>query len=77
MTTPSYSYSWRDNDREEPDTSESARRVLMGGCFSSGKLKAGGTYRGSEKSAGFWRGNLFRIVVSEQKMRLISLYSGY
>jgi iron(II)-dependent oxidoreductase len=65
MATPTYSYPWGDDGREEPEAPESVRRVLRGGCFSSGKLKACGTYRGSLEPAGFWRGNGFRIVVSE------------
>jgi iron(II)-dependent oxidoreductase len=65
MTTPTYAYPWRDDGREAPHAPESVRRVLRGGCFSSGKLKACGTYRGSLEPAGFWRGNGFRIVVSE------------
>lgn len=65
MATPSYAYPWQDDDREASNAPESVRRVLRGGCFSSGKLKACGTYRGSLEPAGFWRGNGFRIVVSE------------
>lgn len=63
MSTPSFGYPWEDDGREYLDAPESVRRVLRGGCFSSGRLKASGTYRGSLEPAGFWRGNGFRIVV--------------
>lgn len=65
MATPSYSYPWRvDDGREALDAPEQVRRVLRGGCFSSPKVKANCTYRGSLEPSGFWRGNGFRIVVS-------------
>ncbi len=64
MATPHYKYPYADDGREEPDAGPSIRRVLRGGCFSSGKLKACCTYRGSLEPDGFWRGNGFRIVVA-------------
>lgn len=64
MATPSFQYPWRDDGREALDAPGSIRRVLRGGCFSSGRLKATCTYRGSLEPAGFWRGNGFRIVVA-------------
>lgn len=68
MNTPSFQYPWREDDgREALDAPGSIRRVLRGGCFSSGKEKACGTYRGSLEPDGFWRGNGFRIVVDEEK----------
>ncbi len=64
MATPHYRYPYADDGREAPDAGPSIRRVLRGGCFSSGKLKACCTYRGSLEPDGFWRGNGFRIVVA-------------
>jgi gamma-glutamyl hercynylcysteine S-oxide synthase len=68
MTTPSYRYPWRNDDGREPASSDevdgSIRRVLRGGCFSSGPLRANCSYRGSLEPAGLWRGNGFRIVVN-------------
>jgi len=39
--------------------------VLRGGCFSSPREKACVSYRGSLEPQGFWRGNGFRVVVSD------------
>ncbi|KAK1517639.1 serine/threonine protein kinase [Colletotrichum costaricense] len=64
MTMPAFQYPWRDDGRESLDASNHVRRVLRGGCFSSPKLKANCTYRGSLEPTGFWRGNGFRIVVA-------------
>lgn len=64
MATPSFRYPWRDDGRESLIASDGIRRVLRGGCFSSGRLKASCTYRGSLEPNGFWRGNGFRIVVA-------------
>lgn len=64
MATPSFSYPWQDDGREAAEASPSLRRVLRGGCFSSGWMKANCTYRGSLEPSGYWRGNGFRIVVS-------------
>jgi iron(II)-dependent oxidoreductase len=66
MATPSFAYPYADDGREALDAGPAIRRVLRGGCFSSGKLKACCTYRGSLEPDGFWRGNGFRIVVSDQ-----------
>ncbi|MFT4044922.1 MAG: formylglycine-generating enzyme family protein, partial [Gordonia sp. (in: high G+C Gram-positive bacteria)] len=60
---PSFSYPYTDDGREEYGAGPSVRRVLRGGCFSSGRAKAGNTYRGSLEPDGFWRGNGFRLVV--------------
>lgn len=65
MATPSFRYPYRDDGREAADAGPAVRRVLRGGCFSSGKLKACCTYRGSLEPDGFWRGNGFRIVVAK------------
>ncbi len=65
MGTPSFKYPYADDGRETTDAAPSVRRVLRGGCFSSGKLKACCTYRGSLEPDGFWRGNGFRIVVAK------------
>ncbi|MDH7800776.1 MULTISPECIES: SUMF1/EgtB/PvdO family nonheme iron enzyme [unclassified Rhizobium] len=65
MATPSFKYPYRDDGREVPEAAPSVRRVLRGGCFSSGLQKACCTYRGSLEPDGFWRGNGFRIVVSQ------------
>ncbi|MDP9837192.1 iron(II)-dependent oxidoreductase [Neorhizobium huautlense] len=65
MGTPSFTYPYADDGREALDAAPSIRRVLRGGCFSSGKLKANCTYRGSLEPNGFWRGNGFRIVVAK------------
>ncbi|MDR6100213.1 iron(II)-dependent oxidoreductase [Agrobacterium larrymoorei] len=68
MATPSFQYPYRDDDgREDLDAAPSIRRVLRGGCFSSGRLKACCTYRGSLEPDGFWRGNGFRIVVAKER----------
>ncbi|KAG6361221.1 hypothetical protein INS49_009445 [Diaporthe citri] len=65
MATPSFTYPWREDGRERLDAREQVRRVLRGGCFSSPKIKANCTYRGSLEPSGFWRGNGFRIVVAK------------
>jgi iron(II)-dependent oxidoreductase len=65
MATPHFAYPYLDDGREALDAGPSIRRVLRGGCFSSGKLKACCTYRGSLEPDGFWRGNGFRIVVAK------------
>lgn len=64
MATPSFAYPYRDDGREDITAPDHVRRVLRGGCFSSGAAKANATYRGSLEAGGFWRGNGFRIVVS-------------
>ncbi|MBB2203035.1 formylglycine-generating enzyme family protein [Gluconacetobacter tumulisoli] len=64
MANPSFTYPYRDDGREALDADVTVRRVLRGGCFSSGKMKACCTYRGSLEPNGFWRGNGFRIVVA-------------
>ncbi|NPD65247.1 SUMF1/EgtB/PvdO family nonheme iron enzyme [Lichenicola cladoniae] len=64
MAHPAWAYPYRTDGRENPTADASIRRVLRGGCFSSGKAKACCTYRGSLEPDGFWRGNGFRIVVS-------------
>ena len=43
------------------------RRVLRGGCFSSGRMKANCNYRGSLEPGGYWRGNGFRVVVAARR----------
>ncbi|MBP2561861.1 iron(II)-dependent oxidoreductase [Neorhizobium galegae] len=65
MATPSFTYPYADDGREALDAAPSIRRILRGGCFSSGKLKACCTYRGSLEPDGFWRGNGFRIVIAK------------
>lgn len=65
MTTPSFTYPYAMDGREDPDAGPRIRRVLRGGCFSSGKLKACTTYRGSLEPDGYWRGNGFRVAVSQ------------
>ncbi|WYZ42725.1 hypothetical protein EsH8_VI_000424 [Colletotrichum jinshuiense] len=64
MATPSFRYPWQIDGREALDAPEKIRRVLRGGCFSSPKIKANCTYRGSLEPSGFWRGNGFRVVVA-------------
>ncbi|QFY63725.1 formylglycine-generating enzyme family protein (plasmid) [Rhizobium grahamii] len=64
MATPSFRYPYGDDGREADDAGPAVRRVLRGGCFSSNKMKACCTYRGSLEPDGFWRGNGFRVVVS-------------
>jgi len=64
MATSSFRYPYADDGREDPDAAPIIRRVLRGGCFSSGAEKANCTYRGSLEPAGSWRGNGFRVVVS-------------
>lgn len=64
MATPSWKYPYADDGRENAEAGPTIRRVLRGGCFSSGKEKACCTYRGSLEPNGFWRGNGFRVVVS-------------
>ncbi|WP_353476682.1 SUMF1/EgtB/PvdO family nonheme iron enzyme (plasmid) [Salipiger sp. H15] len=63
MTAPGFAFPWADDGREALDAAPDVRRVLRGGCFSSGRLKANGIYRGSLEPNGFWRGNGFRVVV--------------
>ncbi|KAF5540748.1 ser thr phosphatase family [Fusarium mexicanum] len=64
MATSTFIYPWSSSDgSEDLDANASIRRVLRGGCFSSGQAKATCTYRGSLEPTGFWRGNGFRIVV--------------
>lgn len=64
MAVPSFTYPYRDDGRENAFAPDRIRRVLRGGCFSSGAAKANATYRGSLEAGGFWRGNGFRIAVS-------------
>jgi iron(II)-dependent oxidoreductase len=64
MARPSFAYPWRDDGREALDAPDRVRRVLRGGCFSSGPAKANASYRGSLEANGFWRGNGFRVVVA-------------
>lgn len=64
MTTPGFAFPWADDGRESLGAAPQVRRVLRGGCFSSGRAKANGVYRGSLEPHGFWRGNGFRIVVA-------------
>jgi iron(II)-dependent oxidoreductase len=66
MATPSFRYPYQDDGREDTDAPANIRRVLRGGCFSSGAEKANCTYRGSLEPNGFWRGNGFRIVIAVQ-----------
>lgn len=68
MATPSFHYPYRTDGREAENAGREVRRVLRGGCFSSGQQKACCTYRGSLEPEGFWRGNGFRIVVSNAKV---------
>lgn len=64
MAAPGFAYPWRGDDgREAMDAPAAWRRVLRGGCFSSGAEKANAHYRGSLEPDGFWRGNGFRVVV--------------
>ncbi|KAL4784168.1 C-type lectin protein [Aspergillus varians] len=66
MSTSLYPYPYTTDDgREDLDAPGDVRRVLRGGCFSSGRAKACCTYRGSLEPGGFWRGNGFRVVVCE------------
>lgn len=64
MATPSWRYPYADDGREAAQADASVRRVLRGGCFSSGAEKACCTYRGSLEPDGFWRGNGFRVALS-------------
>ena len=69
MTTPTFRYPWSPTDgREDLHADDSIRRVLRGGCFSSGEAKATCSYRGSLEPTGFWRGNGFRIVVVSEEL---------
>ncbi|MBS1063862.1 SUMF1/EgtB/PvdO family nonheme iron enzyme [Gluconobacter wancherniae] len=70
MALPDFLYPYRDDGREALDADVSIRRVLRGGCFSSNRMKACCTYRGSLEPNGFWRGNGFRVVVSSSKSLL-------
>lgn len=64
MTTPTFKYPWKNDERENRNENGTIRRVLRGGCFSSANFKITGTYRGSLEPGGFWRGNGFRVVVA-------------
>lgn len=65
MTTPSSKYPWRDDGREALQASSSLRRVLRGGCFSSGRPKISSTYRGSLEPGGRWRETGFALVLHQ------------
>ena len=65
MATPTWRYPYAEDGREQLTAAANLRRVLRGGCFSSHKEKACCTYRGSLEPSGFWRGNGFRVVVSQ------------
>ncbi|KAF2437251.1 DUF323-domain-containing protein [Karstenula rhodostoma CBS 690.94] len=68
MSTPSFQYPYRSDDgREDEKAPDNIRRVLRGGCFSSGRLKVTSAYRGSLEPTGFWRGNGFRVVVARNE----------
>ncbi|KAH3904875.1 hypothetical protein HBI56_226350 [Parastagonospora nodorum] len=68
MSAPSFQYPYQLQDgREDLEAPENIRRVLRGGCFSSGRLKVSSSYRGSLEPSGFWRGNGFRVVVARDK----------
>lgn len=64
MTTPTFRYPWREDGREDAAAPGEVRRVLRGGCFSSGREKISCAYRGSLEAGGSWRGNGFRVVVA-------------
>jgi len=63
MANPSFTYPYRNDGREDLSADDTIRRVLRGGCFSSNRMKACCSYRGSLEPNGFWRGNGFRIVL--------------
>ena len=64
MDRPDLAYPYDATDgREAAEAPPDWRRVLRGGCFSSGAEKANAHYRGSLEPDGFWRGNGFRVVV--------------
>lgn len=68
MGKPSFQYPYRRDDGREDETApDNIRRVLRGGCFSSGRLKVSSAYRGSLEPTGFWRGNGFRVVVARDE----------
>lgn len=64
MATPSFRCPYENDSREDSNAGPAIRRVLRGGCFSSGQMEACCTYRGSLEPDGFWCGNGFRIVVA-------------
>ncbi|WJG34708.1 uncharacterized protein FOBCDRAFT_236828 [Fusarium oxysporum Fo47] len=69
MASPTFEYPWKSPDgREDLEADDAIRRVLRGGCFSSGQAKATCTYRGSLEPTGFWRGNGFRILSSPEDL---------
>jgi iron(II)-dependent oxidoreductase len=71
MSAPSFQHPYRNDDgRQNLNAAPFIRRVLRGGCFSRGKLKACCTYRGSLEPDGFWRGNGFRVVVGKESHSL-------
>jgi len=65
MAQPTWTYPYADDGRENLLAPAAVRRVLRGGCFSSPREKACVSYRGSLEPQGFWRGNGFRVVVSD------------
>ena len=64
---PDYPYPYDASDGRENSrhAADEVRRVMRGGSFGSTADHATATYRGHLEPIGFWRGDGFRIVVSE------------
>lgn len=64
---PDYPYPYNASDGRENSrhAADDVRRVMRGGSFGSTADHATATYRGHLEPIGFWRGDGFRIVVSE------------
>ncbi len=65
---PAFPYPYNANDGRENSrhAADDVRRVMRGGSFGSTADHATASYRGHLEPIGFWRGDGFRIVVSEK-----------
>ena len=67
MKKPDFPYPYDPNDGREnsKNAADNIRRCMRGGSFGSAADHVTSTYRGGLEPIGFWRGDGFRIVVSE------------
>ena len=66
---PDFPYPYNDKDGREnsKNAPNNIRRCMRGGSFGSAADHATSTYRGGLEPIGFWRGDGFRIVISEKQ----------